>query len=185
MKTAERVVIVVILLLLATAGVWMYYAVQSVVTVSPDAARLGRNIEAVDLASTSTTADHSDWRRYYPVTSPITIGTTTVLASVAETLPERIKGLSDTPYLPDDVVKLFVFGTEGTHSIWMKDMQYSIDIMWATRDGTIVHIEENVSPETFPESFSSPVPAWYVIETNAGFTEEYQIEIGDRMTRVE
>jgi uncharacterized membrane protein (UPF0127 family) len=125
------------------------------------------------------------WRRYYPVTTPIQIATTTVLASVAETVPERIRGLSNTPYLPDNVVKLFVFGTEGAHSIWMKDMQYPLDIMWASRDGTLVHIVENVSPDTYPESFSSPVPAWYVIEANAGFVAEHEIDLGDIMKRVE
>jgi uncharacterized membrane protein (UPF0127 family) len=184
MKTAERVVIVVILLLLVAAGVWIYYAVGSVVTVSATDTSVPEGSGAL-IDSVDADVDQSNWRLYYPVTSPITIGTTTVLASVAETVPERIQGLSDTPYLPENVVKLFVFGSEGAHSIWMKDMQYPLDIMWANRAGELVHIEENVSPDTFPESFRSPVPAWYVIEANAGFVAEQQLQIGDVMTRVE
>jgi uncharacterized membrane protein (UPF0127 family) len=60
-------------------------------------------------------------------------------------------------------------------------MNYSLDIMWATQAGDIVHIEENVSPETYPKSFSSPVPAWYVVEANAGFVERHKIVLGDKV----
>jgi hypothetical protein len=94
-------------------------------------------------------------------------------------MSERIKGLSGTPFLPDNVVKLFAFGVAGEHSIWMKDMNYPIDIMWTTADGTIVHIEENVAPESFPESFASPEPAWFVIEASAGFVASNSVAIGD------
>jgi len=44
-----------------------------------------------------------------------------------------------------------------------------------------VHIEENVSPDTFPTSFSSPTPAWYVVEAKAGFVEKNQITVGDEL----
>lgn len=94
-------------------------------------------------------------------------------------MSERIQGLSDTPALPVDVVKLFVFGSGGEQAIWMKDMEYALDIIWADKEGKIVHIEKNVAPETYPKSFSSPVPAWYVIEANAGFVASSSIEVGD------
>ena len=102
-------------------------------------------------------------------------------ASVADTLPERIQGLSNTPFLPKDVIKLFVFEAYGEHSIWMKDMNYSLDIIWVDREGKIVHIEENISPDTYPESFSSPVPAWFVVEANAGFVANNAISVGDEV----
>jgi len=109
------------------------------------------------------------------------IGGVVVEASVADTLSERIKGLSGTPFLPDYVVKLFAFGVPGSHSIWMKDMNYPLDIIWFNEEGVIVHIEENVSPDTFPESFSSPEPAWFVIEANAGFAASNTIAVGDEV----
>jgi uncharacterized membrane protein (UPF0127 family) len=124
-------------------------------------------------------APSDNWRTYYPEVVPLIIGSTSVQASVADSMPERIKGLSDTPYLPEGVVKLFAFGTEGEHSIWMKDMNYSLDIIWVARDGIIVHIEEHVAPETFPQSFASPKPAWYVIEANAGFVASSSVAVGD------
>lgn len=119
-----------------------------------------------------------DWQTIYPNTKDMYLGPAKVRASIAMTWPERIAGLSFTPYLPDDVVKLFVFDTPGSHAIWMKDMLYPIDIIWLDADGKVVHIKENATPESFPESFSSPVPAVYVIETVAGFVSLHNITNG-------
>ena len=122
-----------------------------------------------------------EWREYYPKTIPINIAGIDMLASVANTVPDRIKGLSGTSYLPDGLVKLFAFHVAGKHSIWMKDMNYPLDIMWLEEDGTIVHIAEKVSPDSYPTSFAPPVPAWYVIEANAGFVASSSITVGDKV----
>jgi len=141
--------------------------------------------------STTTSADSStstpvkvedSWRDVYPDTKTMTIASTSVNVSVADTLSELIKGLSGTPYLPDDVVKLFAFGGTGYHSIWMKEMNYSIDIIWVDKEKVIVHIERDVSPDTYPESFTTDIPALYVIETAAGFVEQNKIKLGDLIT---
>ena len=44
-----------------------------------------------------------------------------------------------------------------------------------------MHIEENVSPATYPDSFTSPKPAWYVIEANAGFVASSSVSVGDEV----
>jgi uncharacterized membrane protein (UPF0127 family) len=177
MKIAERVVMVVLMLVLVGGAVWLVLAYKHERQSVRDAVARGEfeiPIEDAPLAA-------GDWRTYYPELVPIVIGATAVQASVADSLPERIKGLSDTPYLPDGVVKLFAFGAEGEHGIWMKDMKYPLDIIWVAKSGTIVHIEENISPETYPESFSSPTPAWYVIEANAGFVASTSLKVGDEV----
>lgn len=185
MKTAERIIIVMLLLAILGGGAWIYFAVQYNQQELRDAVARGEyEIPIVDESAATTSesnADHADWRTYYPVTIPLTIGSTTVAASVADSLAERIEGLSNTPYLPDGLVKLFVFGVEGEHSIWMKDMQYALDILWVSKVGEVVHIEENISPDSYPESFSSPTPAWYVIEANAGFVASSTIKLGDKV----
>ena len=58
-------------------------------------------------------------------------------------------------------------------------MNYPIDIIWLDKEGLVVHYKENVSPDTYPESFASPEPAWFVVETNAGFVNDNGIKIGD------
>lgn len=115
----------------------------------------------------------------YPNTKNMLIKDVAVKASVAQTWPERIQGLSDTPYLPADVVKFFVFDSPGMHSIWMKDMNYSIDILWVDEAGVIVHIEEDASPESYPAMFLPKLEALYVIEAVAGFVAEHGIAEGD------
>ena len=191
MKNAERIVIVTIILFLIGGAAWGYYAVTDTRSDFRERVAAGE-FEIRDepaAAATSTPRTEVEWRKYYPVTYEMRVGDVTVQASVADTLSKRITGLSNTPYLPAGVVKLFAFGVPGSHSIWMKDMNYPIDIIWADEDGLIVHIEENVSPDSYDRtapqnsiSYRSPVPSWFVVETNAGFVEMHEITLGDRVT---
>lgn len=189
MKTAERIVLVTIVLVLVGGAYWGYQSVKQKRLEFRERVAAGE-FEIRDEPTEATTAsdNEADWRRYYPVTYPMKIGDVTVQASVADTLSKRIKGLSDTPYLPENVVKLFAFGVPGSHSIWMKDMNYPLDIIWADEAGVIVHIVENVSPSTYDaaapqnsETFKSPVDAWFVVETNAGFVTKHGIMVGDEL----
>lgn len=180
MKIVERVVIVLLFFCLIGGSAWIYFGVKQDRVDKRVAVQRG-DFEIREPEPSELTSD--DWRLIYPNTQLITIASTTVQASVADSLPERIKGLSDTPFLPENVVKLFVFGTYGRHEIWMKDMNYPIDIIWADSEGVIVHIEGDVAPETYDrgEVFGSPVPAWYVVETVAGFVELHDISVGDKI----
>ncbi len=185
MKTAERIVIVALLLAFIGIGYGGYYAVKKKrADFRADVAAGEFEIPDVDPQVAAQGEDKNDpvnWRRYYPSTIPVTLAGVDMQASVADTMSSRITGLSNTPYLPDNVMKLFVFGVPGAHSIWMKDMNYALDIIWVAEEGEIVHIEENVSPDTFPTSFSSPTPAWFVVEVNAGFAAENNVQVGDEL----
>jgi len=185
MKTAERIVIVGLLLAFIGIGYAGYYAVQKQRSDLRAEVAAGEfeipDVDPMEVAASEDKNDPVNWRRFYPNTVPMVLAGVEVQASVADTMSARIKGLSDTPYLPDTVVKLFAFGVPGSHSIWMKDMNYAIDIIWAAEAGEIVHIEENVSPDTFPQSFSSPTPAWFVVEANAGFVAMHDVQLGDEL----
>jgi len=131
--------------------------------------------ERVPLIRETTRAD------YEPL-YPMKIGEVSVLASVADSPEERQQGLSNTTMLPDDVVKLFIFDTENKWSFWMKDMLYSIDMIWVNESGKVVTVKSAVTPETYPESFTPTDPARYVIETVAGFAEQHGIVPGTVVT---
>jgi len=120
--------------------------------------------------------------QWYGLLHPMTIGSTVVQASIADTTETRTKGLSGTPYLPEGVVKLFVFDVSDRWGFWMKDMNYAIDIMWVDAAGEIIHIEENVAPSSFPKSYTPATPALYVIEASAGFVQQYEIAVGENVT---
>jgi uncharacterized membrane protein (UPF0127 family) len=85
----------------------------------------------------------------------IALGNTLITADIANTPEKRALGLSGRETLLPDTGMLFVFDTPGSHDIWMKDMRFPIDILWIDINGTIVHIEKNVSPDTYPSLFSS------------------------------
>lgn len=178
MKIAERIVMVLILLSVILGFAWIYFSVQSEHQQVVDDVAAGKYQTPI---ATSTKVTLENWQTLYPNTVLIRIKDIDVQASVADSLPERIQGLSDTPFLPENVVKLFAFGVAGKHSIWMKDMNYPLDIIWLDEGGIITHIEANVSPDSYPESFTPPQPALYVIETNAGFTASNTVTVGDKV----
>ena len=184
MKIAERIVMILIVLTLVGGGFWFYFSLKHKQQDVRDAVARGEYEIYKDKTALATTTQ-TEWRRYYPELIPMTIGSTTVMASIADSLSERIKGLSDTPYLPEGIVKLFAFGAEGEQSIWMKDMNYPIDIIWVAKDGKILYIKDSVSPDTYPESFASPKPAFYVIEANAGFASKNGIMVGDEIVIID
>mgnify|MGYP001022493004 CR=1 FL=1 len=181
MTTAERIVILALLIAFIGIGYWGYYAVTTERAEFREQVAAGEFQIPDEPEVTPDTETQEDWRRWYPRTVAMTLAGVPVEVSVADTLSTRIEGLSNTPYLPDNVVKLFAFGVPGSHAIWMKDMNYSIDILWLAEGGEIVYIEENVAPETFPSSFSSPTPAWFVVETVAGFVSEHDVQLGDEL----
>lgn len=111
--------------------------------------------------------------------SELKIGDTTVQVEIADTLITRTQGLSGRTGLLPGTGMFFVFDTDDVYGIWMKDMNFGLDILWFDENLKIVHIEENVSPETYPKVFYSATPALYVLEVNQGFVKEHKINIGD------
>lgn len=105
----------------------------------------------------------------------------TIRVSVADTESARGQGLSGRAGLAADEGMLFVFPEDGEYAFWMKDMLFPIDILWISADGTVVYMAENVSPDTYPQSFRPNAPARYVLELPAGYAEAHAVEIGDRV----
>ncbi|MEX2340806.1 MAG: DUF192 domain-containing protein [Candidatus Paceibacterota bacterium] len=105
-----------------------------------------------------------------------------ITVAVADSPDEHAKGLSGVASLGVQEGKLFLFDKEGRYGIWMKDMLIPIDIIWIDNSGRIVHIEENILPESYPTIYSPPVPARFVLEVNAFFVDTFNIQIGDMVT---
>jgi uncharacterized membrane protein (UPF0127 family) len=102
------------------------------------------------------------------------IGNQTIRVEIADTDMERIRGLSGRESLSSGTGLLFIFDRADYHGIWMKDMNFPIDIVWlevprqAGESYRVVDIEKNVSPSTFPHVFYPPRPVKYILETNPG-----------------
>ena len=102
-----------------------------------------------------------------------------VCVFVAYTPEARRQGLSGRASIESGEGLLFVFPVEGIYTFWMKDMLFSIDILWLATDGTVVYMAQDVSPDTFPSHFVSESPALYVLELPAGYTKAHGVQVGD------
>jgi uncharacterized membrane protein (UPF0127 family) len=111
-------------------------------------------------------------------TTTVSVGDAEVLAEISDTNVLRALGLSGRESLEDGKGMLFVFDSAGHHGFWMKNMKFSIDIVWAD-ENKIVFIEESVSPTTFPKIFSPTIPARFALEVPAGFVSTHQLKVGD------
>lgn len=98
---------------------------------------------------------------------------------IADDIQERQVGLSGRKGLEEGTGVLFVFPGEDTHGIWMKDMLFSIDIIWLSSDFEVLNFKEDATPESYPTVFTPTSPARYVIEVETGFVEQYSIKIGE------
>lgn len=109
------------------------------------------------------------------------IADTTISVEVVTTADARERGLSGRNTLPEGKGMLFIFDQEGMWGIWMKDMLFPIDIIWADKDGIIVTIVRGASPDSYPKTFSPTKPALYVLEVPAGFVEKHDIAEGQKV----
>jgi len=100
---------------------------------------------------------------------------------IADSEPRRIRGLMFQDQLPYDQGMIFVFEKPGLYSLWLLNMQFSLDMIWFDQDGKIVHIEKDVPPcKTALEitTCQSVIPdeeAVYVLEVTSGFIDHNNI----------
>ena len=104
------------------------------------------------------------------------------IVEVADTPKEIMTGLMGRESLDMDKGMLFVFDSEDEHGFWMKNMEIPLDIIWISSDREVVFI----SRETLPCGNSCPSikpgrKAKYVLEINAGLSDEIGLQVGDEM----
>jgi uncharacterized membrane protein (UPF0127 family) len=102
-----------------------------------------------------------------------------ISVSVAGTDAARQLGLGGRTGLAPNEGMLFVFQADGTYAFWMKDMHFSIDIIWISSDDHIVYMAQNISPDTYPHSFVPTSSARYVLELPAGYAAAHGVQLGD------
>lgn len=105
-------------------------------------------------------------------------------AEVANSLTLRKKGLAGRDSLEINKGVLFVFEKSSNYAFWMKDVKFSIDIIWIDESKKIVYISESAYPEYGKKDFEltryrTPSPAKYVLEINAGLSKLHGLQSGD------
>lgn len=99
-----------------------------------------------------------------------------------KTFEEVTTGLGNETSLPKRQVILFTFDQPDAYCFWMKDMKFSIDILWLDESKKVIEIKEDVAPETYPELFCPNGPAKYVVETNAGTAKSAGVSVDDTVS---
>ena len=117
----------------------------------------------------------------------IKVGGHVLEVQIADSEPRRIRGLMFQERLPLDQGMLFVFDEPGVYSLWMINMQFSLDMIWFDADGNVVHIERGVEPcRSAVETMICPsqIPtayASYVLEVTSGFVDTLGIDGDSKM----
>jgi uncharacterized membrane protein (UPF0127 family) len=113
--------------------------------------------------------------------SEVIIGGNVVKVELALTPSEEERGLGGRSSLPKDTGMLFVLPKVGKNYFWMKDMQFPIDIIWLDEEQRIIYIENNLAPESYPNTFGPDENSKYVLEVNSGFAKANHLNVGDRV----
>jgi uncharacterized protein len=107
----------------------------------------------------------------------------TISLEIAKTPSQKSAGLMNREELDEDAGMLFIYEEESILSFWMKDTLIPLDIIFLNNDYEIVSIKKMKPCTEDPcQSHPSEIPSKYAIEVNAGFTQENNISIGQKVT---
>ena len=113
------------------------------------------------------------------VSFPAAPGAPKISVEVARQPKELSRGLMYRTSMPAEQGMLFSWSDERVRSFWMHNTCIPLDMLFLSRDGTVVGIQEQV-PVLNDRSRSIPCPAAYVLEVNAGWSRQHGVRPGMR-----
>lgn len=117
---------------------------------------------------------------------PVKLGDTTMKVEVVNKPASIAKGLSERDEIGSDGM-LFVLQYPDIHGFWMMDMKFNLDIIWIS-DQQVIGFELN-APKPVEGVKDLPIyqpgqPVELVLETEAGFVNKHQIQVGDQLSLI-
>ena len=102
---------------------------------------------------------------------------------IAKNTYQQAQGLMDREALGEKEGMLFVYDTEDNQQFWMKNMKFSLDIIWLNNSRKIIDFKENISPcEKNPcSTYQIDNKSQYVLELPADSIKKNNIKIGDKL----
>ena len=138
--------------------------------------RVGRAGLLAGLLSASACA----WSDAALRTTELRIGKHALRVEVAESDPQREKGLMFREKLGRNDGMLFIFDDPGYHAMWMMNTYIPLSVAFVDKDGVILNIED-MQPRTL-DGHQAAGPAVYAIETNKGWFAERHITPGQKVS---
>lgn len=97
---------------------------------------------------------------------------------IAETDYETQTGLMYRKSMQANRGMLFIFPNEQRRSFYMKNTEFGLDIIYLNAKKEVVSIQKDAQPLN-QTSLPSEAPATYVLEVNAGLSDQWGLEAGD------
>ncbi|MEM9362002.1 MAG: DUF192 domain-containing protein [Bacteroidota bacterium] len=99
---------------------------------------------------------------------------------IADTEYETQTGLMYRESMEDSQGMLFIFTDVAKHAFYMKNTQFSLDIIYIDENLKIAGFQKNTIP--FDESsLPSGVPIQYVLEVKGGLSDSWGLKVGDQI----
>lgn len=121
---------------------------------------------------------------FFQKTPKAVINNRTFNLLLAKTDKEKRIGLSEKKSLPENSGMLFVFEKPDYYSLWMKEMQFPIDIIFIKENKIVTIYASLKPPKTQDESlpiYKPAEPADMVLEINSGLAQKYNLKKGDEV----
>jgi uncharacterized membrane protein (UPF0127 family) len=129
------------------------------------------------------------WQRYHWPTARVELAGQELQVLVAKSYYHQYRGLGKRGSLAPYDGMIFPYLLEDKHGIVMREMRFSIDIVWF-KNGVVVDMAPNVPTE--PGMPEAELMRYYprtntnlVLELPAGWVDDHGLKIGDRLTVVE
>ena len=167
----EVLVLIVIFALLAIAFYAYFSTAMNKGLNAPDTATLDASTTRESGANAPDSANG--------LIETMTLKGASIRATVVTTPLAQEKGLGGRSGLAADEGMLFVFPKDDLHAFWMKDMRFSIDIVWFDSDKKVIYVVKSVAPDTYPTAFGPQEPSRYVLELPAGWADAHGVKKGD------
>lgn len=126
------------------------------------------------------------WLKRDSVIKKIQVGGNELSVAIADTDALKQRGLSNRESLAPEAGMLFVYSNQDIRYFWMKDMKFSLDVIWIAGD-KVIGVQENIpfqSKDGQVVRFQSNAPADMVLEVSAGWIKSHKTRVGDRVDPV-
>lgn len=98
---------------------------------------------------------------------------------IADSEYEHETGLMYRESMQRDRGMLFIYDSESPRYFYMKNTYIPLDIIYFDKDSSFVSVQKNAKPRD-ETSLPSEGPAQFILEVNAGLSDEWKLEKGDK-----